>query len=812
MQDQPETVDLSLDRSCCRTLEDQLALEAEMFDIGRDRVLFMNNRYVTCRMESLSHYGTALTVAGVDKLIRQINYHCRRMEKGEAGRSYALLGPMAEMPARKVAAVAVRVVMDQITQTTRLHPLAHEVGQMLWMETMLHRATKWELKLHKRVPKRRRLKAQDITRMQNTQMWDARERLATGVFLVQLIATHTGLIEVYMERQGIKTVRMVRATDGCMQWIKGVTSTQELLSPLIMPMVYPAKTWTTPLDGGYYTPEVWGNTLIKTDSEIVAKETKGDEPFIRAANMQQQVAWQVNDWMLRQLHYAWDRSLEIGKLMPREGWEVPPYPKHLPDDHPDVTQWKFNARQIHEKNDNAKHRKVATAKQLWLAEKFAGERALYYPMQLDFRGRYYYRPPFLNPQANDIGRSLLQFAEGTPLRSKTEANWLKIHGANLYGHGKLTWNARLDWANDNAAAINAAGNDPWSYSDFWTKASDPWQFLAFCRAHYQWHQAVLKGDAYVCQLPVQLDCTCSGIQHYAAFLRNEGMASLVNLLPSEKPQDIYNALIDRVLDILRNDDNPDAAKWLSLQPDRTLGKNIVMTLPYSASRRAVFGFCQQWACERGTDLYGMDCWAFKRGAIGTCHYMATILYRETSDLIGPARDAMQWFKRVGRVAGENNIALHWHSPSGLYVRQTYENYRYTRIKLHHLSTVPMDLRSYHIPAGLDPMRMGNGLSPNVVHSMDASHMALATIRAMEGGVRNLGGIHDCFSTTPAEMETLRDAVRSSFADLYSHDWYTTITDELLAQIPEELRSTLPPRPMLGGLDVNHVRQADYFIS
>lgn len=793
---------------CCRTEDDQWALEAEMFSLGADREELMVNQKIVRRMESLSKYGTALTVVGVDRLVRHINHHVRQIENGKAGSRYVWLGPLTQMPARKVAATAIRVVLDQITQTTKLHALAIEVGHTLWIETMLNRATRWERINHKRVRPRNDGKRKDILRMKNTSTWDPRERLATGVFLVQLVAEHTGFIEVYMERQGIKTIRMVRATEGCMNWIKDVTAEQKLLSPLALPMVVPPRSWVTPLDGGYFTQDIPNNRLMKDDAEIVAQHTTGQEPYIVAANLQQTVAWKVNDWLLDQVRYAWDQSLEIGKLMPREGWKVPPYPKHLPDDHPDVTQWKFNARQIHDKNDKAKHKKIATAKQLWLADRFRDEPQIYYPMQLDFRGRYYYRPPFLNPQANDIGRALLLFANGTPISTSQEAQWLWVHGANAYGHGKLTWEARLSWAQQNREAICAAGTDPWQHTKFWTAADDPWQFLAFCHAAAKFAR---EGYGSICNLPVQLDCTCSGIQHYAAFLRNEGMAKLVNLMPSDKPQDIYSALIARVLQILRTDNHPDAAKWLSLQPDRSLGKSVVMTLPYSASRRAVFGFCQGWALDRALELYGHESWPFRRGAIGTCHYMATILYRETSDLIGPARDAMQWFKKLGRIAGDNNIPLHWTSPSGLHVRQNYEDYKYTRIKLHHLSSVPMDLRSYHIPDGLSAIRMGNGLSPNVIHSMDASHMAMATIKAFQTGVKNMGGIHDCFAVTPAEMPLMRNAVRSTFAEMYSHNWFEEITGQLLAQLPDELKGQMPPPPPVGDLPIDQVRNADYFI-
>jgi DNA-directed RNA polymerase len=91
-------------------------------------------------------------------------------------------------------------------------------------------------------------------------------------------------------------------------------------------------------------------------------------------------------------------------------------------------------------------------------------------------------------------------------------------------------------------------------------------------------------------------------------------------------------------------------------------------------------------------------------------------------------------------------------------------------------------------------------------------MAFATVDAFANGVTNLGGIHDCFATTPAEMSQVRNSVRNSFAAMYSEDWFHTITSELLAQLPAELHDKLPAIPPVGGLDLNTVRNATYFIT
>lgn len=816
MTDLSDQVHWSPTPTCCREEADQLALEAEMYQLGIDRQELLTNRRIAGRMESLSKYGEIITAAGVEHVVSFLRHHVKEMEKGKAGPRYTYLTPLTQIPPAKAAATAMRVVVDQLSQTTKLHALAYEVAEKLWMEAMLYRASPYERKVHKKVRRRFRLKRLDVLKMQNTMIWTPPEKLSTGVFLIQLIAQHTGLISIETRREGVRTVKFVRATDACLDYVEKVQEAGKLLCPFSLPMVVPPRPWLSAVEGGYLT-DIPNNVLLKDNSLMVAEHSQGDEPFIQAANQQQSVPWRINGWVLEHLQYAWDKSLHIGKLMPREGFPVPPYPKHLADDHPDVTQWKFNARRIHDQNDATRNRRIATAKQLWVARRLVDEPRLYFPMQLDFRGRYYYRPPFVNPQANDIGRSLLLFANGTPITTNEEADWLRIHGANVYGLGKVTWQARLDWVHEHQLEIERVGRDPWAAAEFWTKADDPWQFLAFCRTYQQFSH---HGYGYICHLPVVLDCTCSGIQHYAALLRCEQMGELVNLMPSDRPQDIYSTVLAKVLDQLRSDaaghQDPKvqahAQSWLQLSPDRSLTKPVVMTLPYSATRRAVLQYCQEWGFDRAAELYGKDGWCFKRGALAAMHYMATILYRETSVIIGPAKRAMSWFRKVGKVAGDNDIDLHWRSPAGLYVHQKYMDYSRTEIRLYHLSSVSMKLVGSYTPKGLSPTRMGNGLSPNVIHSMDASHMALTTIDAFANGVRNLGGIHDCFATTPAEMNQVRDSVRNSFAAMYSDNWFTLITDQLLQQLPEELHHRLPQRPTLGRLDVNTVRSATYFIT
>jgi DNA-directed RNA polymerase, mitochondrial len=393
------------------TLEGQLALEREMLQIGADAFASRMNKRREQGMESLSTHGDALAAMGVDRMIQDLRKHRHAMRDGRAGRGYAHMGPLLQLAPHKVAAVAMRVVIDQLTQAPKFQSLAYSLAERLWLETMLARASEYELKSHQRVRRRFRLKRADAMRMKNSEIWTPQEKLSVGVFLVHLVESHTGLIEVYQERGAMRTVKRVRATKAALEWVRSAEDQQRMLCPFALPTIVPPRNWSDPLTGGYWTEGLPGNTLFKNNSDDIAAQSSEFDAFMVAANIQQGVAWRINKWMLDQVTHAWDRSLSIGNLLPRSGHDIPPYPKHLADDDEGVAAWRMTARLLHDRNDREAGKRFTSAKQLWVARRLRDEPALYFPVQCDFRGRFYYRPPYLQPQANDTGRSLLQFAQ-----------------------------------------------------------------------------------------------------------------------------------------------------------------------------------------------------------------------------------------------------------------------------------------------------------------------------------------------------------------------------------------------------------------
>lgn len=87
---------------------------------------------------------------------------------------------------------------------------------------------------------------------------------------------------------------------------------------------------------------------------------------------------------------------------------------------------------------------------LKVAEEFQSYPELFFPHNMDFRGRAYPLHPHLNHMGSDMCRGLLRFANSRPL-GESGTRWLKIHLGNLYGGGvdKLSLEERKKWTEEN---------------------------------------------------------------------------------------------------------------------------------------------------------------------------------------------------------------------------------------------------------------------------------------------------------------------------------------------------------------------------
>jgi len=63
-------------------------------------------------------------------------------------------------------------------------------------------------------------------------------------------------------------------------------------------------------------------------------------------------------------------------------------------------------------------------------------------------------------------------------------------------------------------------------------------------------------EEYVSHTPVHVDGSCNGMQHYAALGRDDRGARQVNLADSERPGDVYTAILRLVIAQIENESDP----------------------------------------------------------------------------------------------------------------------------------------------------------------------------------------------------------------------------------------------------------------
>src|SRR5213593_2879611 len=357
------------------------------------------------------------------------------------------------------------------------------------------------------------------------------------------------------DTQGTKTTQRIALTTAASDWIAGHDTTLASLSPVYLPMIVPPRSWTSLSGGGYLVSRL---NLLKRQPTTRAKQLlkKADMTIVLSAvNAMQNTPYRINQKIYRYQRKAWDEGHLFFGLPAHTVGQLPP---RLADDADprQITERKRERAAAFILNSRIKGTRKIITLRLALCERLLDEPRFYFPHQLDHRGRAYPVPQLINPQSDDIGRSLLEFADGKPLGERG-AYWLAVHIANCYGKNKVSFDKRVRWVHEHEPEIIAFADNPFEASPyrarasrhlrphrFWHEADKPWMFLAACQ---EWKGYRQQGPDYRSYLPVSMDGTCNGYQHLSAMGMDAIGGSATNLVPGDQPEDMYQEVADHVI-------------------------------------------------------------------------------------------------------------------------------------------------------------------------------------------------------------------------------------------------------------------------
>ena len=609
--------------------------------------------------------------------------------------------------------------------------------------------------------------------------------------------------------KGKKRVATIETTPAADDWLAVFEAERGYMNPQRLPTLIKPRDWVRADDGsalgGYYSHRL-STPLVKAHSELhKAFLLEHDmKEHIAAINKMQNTKWCINTKVFEVQRTMFKEKTQHPGIPSRDPIKAPTPPDELDGINKDdmteeqlklLSDWKILAKNAG-RADRIRKGKIIQFKMAYdVAQMYLDREYFHYVYTCDFRGRIYADTTGLSPQGNDTSKALLLFAEP---KTVTESGlfWLAVHGANTFGNDKISYDDRVDWIYDQEERITATVADPISYREWWGSADKPWQFLAFC---FEWAgTACGKDPTHQTSLPIGLDGSCNGIQHYSALLRDRVGGKSVNLTNSIIPADIYADVAERLRSALLNiSDDPMASVWLKAGFDRKLTKRPVMTLPYGSTRTSAMHYIYDWAVDHPNAFPGMN----EIEVYQACIWLTPHLWKAIADVVVAAREAMDWIQdRVSKLVRSNDEAVTWVSPAGFPVYQPYTKYETDEVCTRAFGTLRIRTLMKRPIEEISKIKQRSGIAPNFVHSLDSSHM-VKVINASD--FEDYAMIHDDFGTTAADVEKLYKVIREQFVEMYDNR-------DLLQAWSNQQGHYSGDYPEMGDLVIEQVLYSEYF--
>ncbi|KAG5513866.1 hypothetical protein PMAC_000488 [Pneumocystis sp. 'macacae'] len=550
------------------------------------------------------------------------------------------------------------------------------------------------------------------------------------------------------------------------------------IHPRLLPMLVEPKPWISWDSGGYYLSK---STVMRSRDSLeqiqylkIASERNNLKSIFEGLDVLGSTAWAINIPVFNVVIEVWNSGLEFAGIPPAEpNIAFPPQP--ISKDPADRISWQIQCKQIAKDVQNKQSIRCDINYKLEIARAFLHEK-MYFPHNLDFRGRAYPIPPHFNHLGNDLCRGLLTFHEAKEI-GESGLRWLKIHLANICGFDKESFLERETFTVENLKNIFDSADNPLKGSRWWLKFDDPWQTLAAC---FELTAALRSPNPYKfkSRLPVHQDGTCNGLQHYAALGGDISGARQVNLEPSNRPYDVYTKVAELVNEQVQKDakEGNHLAILLKDKIARKIVKQTVMTnvygVTYVGARNQILNQLKNIDSLPREMLFNL------------ASYLAKIVFFSLKSMFTGAHKIQEWLNEAARrisksidtssYSGLNHMtSVIWTSPLNLPIVQPYRKSSRKQIKTNLQSifiTDPNDM------SPVDTRKQQTAFPPNFIHSLDATHMLMSAISCKNAGL-TFASVHDSYWTHAADVDDMNVILRETFVKLHEKNIMENLLNE-----------------------------------
>eukprot|EP00388_Colpodella_angusta_P009873 GDKJ01026014.1.p1 GENE.GDKJ01026014.1~~GDKJ01026014.1.p1 ORF type:complete len:335 (-),score=62.28 GDKJ01026014.1:230-1105(-) len=252
-------------------------------------------------------------------------------------------------------------------------------------------------------------------------------------------------------------------------------------------------------------------------------------------------------------------------------------------------------------------------------------------------------------------------------------------------------------------------------------------------------------------------------------------------------------------------------------------------------------------------------------------YLSKVVLDSVDEVFKEARTIQSWFDELVSICNQLQIPISWTTPLGLVVEQPYRKQEVVRVDT---SVQRMSLYTENKFCSPNKRKQKLAVAPNFVHSLDATHLFLTSSRCMLGldssisqldprcaeivsnrlntialSRRNQGGavsdsiaspykshgngelkmlppnvetpdpqfcepiafagVHDSYWTHAAHVDRLSQSLRQEFVDMYKSPILKEVHRNLQLRVGGA-GVELPPAPKQGTLDLDRVKESQYF--
>lgn len=771
-------------------IDEQIELEREQIRQGLKAL-----RDNTAKLEDKEYASAAVyAVASIQTLIplvvERIEATNNRIHEGCIGVAFKEISHfLKDIEPEAAAAIACKVIFDKVfgvkPSSSQVQNVTDAIGTAIENEAMMrfyernvpgllktlkdnyfHRSIGTHQKV---VVIRTLMKRYDV---EHWQAWGRANRVKLGGWLLDCICRASNWFDREVRREGRKTFQYVVPTPEFLAIKDQVMETAELFSPMAWPMLIEPNDWSNERAGGYILNEVMrGHDMVRRGGQ---GRIQGETP-IAFLNKIQKVAYRLNPFIIGVAETLQERGYAVGKFVPIVELPLPPKPVDIAENFDSRKDYRRRAAEVMNINAQAFEKSCRTRMTMNAVQIFRTKERFYCPFSFDYRGRCYPIPAFLTPQDTDFGKSLLRFADESFMVPEAEP-WLAFQVATCFGLDKATMADRLSWVAENHDLITRVATDPIENLCDWEGVEEPWQFLAACEEYYH---CCIECDRHHTGLMVATDATCSGLQILAGLARDASTARLVNVLPSDKPQDAYKVVAEAA--------KPHVPASIRGHMDRKVAKRVTMTIPYNAKPYSNRGYVREALKEKGVEVDKEELTATVKAL------------RDAMNVVVPGpMKVMKWIEsEVAKAIKAGADELTWTTPSGFVVTQKLMKKLVKRIQLQLLGNCEI-----YVAVGdddkVDLAHHKNATAPNLIHSLDASLLHLATLRFDAP----IALIHDSVLCRATDMSILSTLVRETYMHLFAeHDFLTDFKNQIGAE-------TDPP--IIGDLQPESVIESTYF--